>query len=398
LPNMRILYATQFPLEAATTSRFLNLAREMVRLGDRATLLVTHDDKWAGREYTIPLRREAEGVSIAYWPRFRQTSFLRIPSSLSWLYSAWEHTKDSDIVHLAKTIPTSAISVHLARSIERKPLVVELDDWDAIGGFGSKSKNPLISKLALTALEEWIPRHSDLITVVSKTLYERVLDMGVEKERILYLPIGVDPRQFSPKISGRRVRNELKLGSCPTIIYVGVILREGVEWKILLRAMAEVTRKVRNAKLLVVGYGPAIPEMKNFARELKLERSVLFVGGQPHSRIPSYLAAADVAIHILGDQYMIDRARCSTKVIEYMAMGKPIVATSLGEVYEALKDSAGILVEGQSPEDYAEAVRRVLEDKSLQQRLGKNARGRVEERYDSRLLARILRRAYRSLL
>ncbi len=395
---MKIFYATQFPLEAATTTRLLNLAKELVRQGEEATLLVTGEDAWAGRKHEVLHSKEAEGVAIAYWPRLSQSLLLRTPLSISWLHSAWKHIRKSDIVHLAKTIPTSTISVHLARSIEGKPLVVELDDWDSIGGFGSKSKDPLFAKLVLTALEEWIPRHSDLVIVVSKTLYERVLDMGVEKERVLYLPIAVNIRQFSPEISGKDIRNKLGLGSYPTIIYVGVILREGVEWQLLLKVMSEIKQEVRDAKLLIVGYGPALPEMKSYAKRLRLEDSVLFVGGQPHTKIPSYLAAADVAIHILGDQYLIDRARCNTKTIEYMAMGKPIVATNLGEVRETLKDDAGMLVEGRSPDDYAEAVKRVLLDKGLQQRLGENARKRAEERHDSRVLAHVLRQSYRNLL
>lgn len=395
---MRILYATQFPLETATTSRFLNYAKEMGEQGEEATLLVTCENAWAGRDHEVLHQEEAKGVSIRYWPRLHKPLPLRIPSSISWLYSAWKYAQKSDIIHLAKTIPTSTIAIHLARSIEGKPLVVELDDWDSIGGFASKSKAPLAGKLVLTALEEWMPRHSDLVTVVSKTLYDRVLDMGVDKEQVLYLPISVDLRQFNPERSGQDVRRKLGLGNHPTIIYVGVMLKEGVEWRFLLRIMSEVRQEVRDAKLLVVGYGPALPDMKRYAKELQLGDSVLFVGGKPHAGIPLYLAAADIAIHILGDQYLIDRARSNTKIAEYMAMGKPIVATDLGEVHEALKDNAGILVKGYSPEDYAKGIKRILSNKGLQQRLGRKARKRAEEDYSSEIVVRTLRQAYSKLL
>ncbi len=395
---MRILYVTQFPLEAATTSRVLNYAKEMVKKGEQATLLVTSEERWEGREHEVLEREEVEGVSIRYWSKPRQYSPMKMLPPISWFYSAWKYTRKSDIVHLAKTIPKSTMATHLARCIEGKPLVVELDDWDSIGGFASKSKSPLSGKLVLTALEEWIPRHSDLVIVVSKTLYDRILDMGVSKEQILYLPISVDLEQFNPRIPREEIRDKLRLENCPTIIYVGVMMREGVEWRFLLKTMAQVRREIQDARLLVVGYGPALPEMKRYARGLQIEDSVLFVGGQPHGRIPSYLAAADVAIHMLGDQYLIDRARCNTKIIEYMATGKPIVATDIGEVHEALRDDAGILVKGHTPEDYAEAVKRVLRDKGLQKRLSKNARKRAEKEHNSKVAARILRQAYSKLL
>jgi len=395
---MRILYTTQFPWEAATTSRLFNFAKEMCRMGEEATLLVTKEEGWAGREHQVVVGEEDTEVDIRYWPKLHEPLSLRLLSSVSWIYFAWKLIRESDIIHLAKTIPTSTISVYLAKILEDKPLVVELDDWDSIGGFASKSKDPLMGKLTLTALEEWIPRHSDMVSVTSSVLYERILDMGIDEERVIHLPIGVNTEEFCPEISGEEIRRTLQLGSSPTIIYVGVMLPEGVEWRLILETIQEIRQEIRDVRLLVVGYGPALSDMKNYARKLQIEDSILFVGGQPHTKIPSYLAAADVAIHILGDEYLIDRARFNTKIVEYMAMSKPIVATDIGEISEALEDGAGLLVKGQSPSDYAEAVKKIFQDSNLKKKLGETARRRAEERYNSKLLSQRLRETYERLI
>ena len=78
----------------------------------------------------------------------------------------------------------------------------------------------------------------------------------------------------------------------------------------------------KGAKLLLIGDGPATPALRKQVAALGLEECVVFAGAVPHDAIPEYLALVDIAAQPAANAYC-----CPMKVIEYMAMAKPIVVT-----------------------------------------------------------------------
>jgi len=109
-----------------------------------------------------------------------------------------------------------------------------------------------------------------------------------------------------------------------------------------------------------------------------------------------------VTIHIglllvVSDDTKFNQAKSLTKLFEYMAMGKPIIACSVGEVRRML-GRVGILVEPGNFYSLAKGILRLLKNKALGETLGRSARQRVEEKYNWKTTISSLISAYNSCL
>jgi glycosyltransferase involved in cell wall biosynthesis len=177
-----------------------------------------------------------------------------------------------------------------------------------------------------------------------------------------------------------RVRRQLGIGSDPMLIFVGNISL-GDDLDLALVALPQVLEHAPQVKLVVVGTGDGLVRLRELAASLSLQDTVRFTGWIEHQRVPAYLAAADIAIYPYRDT-LINRAKCSIKILEYMTMGKAIVTTRVGQNLEYLEHGrSGILSEPGDTDAFAQALIQVLADPSLGQRLGQNAAQRIRERF-----------------
>jgi len=138
---------------------------------------------------------------------------------------------------------------------------------------------------------------------------------------------------------------------------------------------------VPGIRLVIVGTGSGLARLRDLASDLLPDDTVHFTGWIEHQRVPTYLAAADVAIYPYRDT-LINRAKCSIKILEYMAMGKAIVTTRVGQNLEYLQDGrSGILAEPGDANAFAQALIRLLTDPALARRLGQNAAQRIQDHF-----------------
>ncbi|MBD3390762.1 MAG: glycosyltransferase, partial [Chitinivibrionales bacterium] len=117
---------------------------------------------------------------------------------------------------------------------------------------------------------------------------------------------------------------------------------------------------------------------------------LVFAGKVVHDEVPPYLAAADILILPYSDAFpdtYVNVGRSSLKLYEYMAMGKPIVASDIGELHESLKDGGGVLVRANDPHLFGREIVALLENDGLMSKFGIEARRRAEDRYNYASLA-----------
>ncbi len=224
-------------------------------------------------------------------------------------------------------------------------------------------------QLALDEQAEAVERenfaNASAIVTVSRAVARYVTAQGGHAEKIQVLPNGVDPERFHrditpaplPEAEGRTV-----------IAFAGSLKAwHGVE--ILLDAFRELNRRVTGAHLLIIGDGPLRQWIEGYIHGAALADRVTLTGWRDHDEVASLLAAADIAVAPYPE--LEDFYFSPLKLFEYLAMGKAIVASRIGQIEDLLDAGEHALLT--PPGDtlaLADALERLVVDESLRRQLG----------------------------
>ncbi|KQS44681.1 glycosyltransferase [Exiguobacterium sp. Leaf196] len=175
----------------------------------------------------------------------------------------------------------------------------------------------------------------------------------------------------------RPLREELALASDePILLYQGGI-QEGRGLERLIEAMPFIDR----GTLIFVGDGKLKEKLMQLAAQSSEKSRIRFIEKVPLAELPSYTAAATVGFQVLQNVCFNHYSASSNKLFEYMAALIPVVAADLPEIRRVVEtEGIGLIVDVESPHSIAEAVNRLVKDKSL--------RGVMQER------ASVARRQY----
>lgn len=204
---------------------------------------------------------------------------------------------------------------------------------------------------------------------------------------------GPDTRQFH-----RRDPNPaLKRGRRYLAAYIGVMaVQDGVEY--VIRAVDELVnrRSVRDLIVYLIGDGDDQPRLRKLAADLLLDDYLVFTGRIPDEPALEILSTADVFLAPDPPNPLNDLSTM-TKVMEYMAMGKPIVSFDLKEARYSAGESA-LYVERNDPESFADGIVQILNEPVGSQRMGEFGVARVERELSWQKQSERLLDAYRFVL
>ena len=235
----------------------------------------------------------------------------------------------------------------------------------------------------LAALVERINlRAADRIVVVSEVLRQQLVAAGVGAERVVVNPNAVDVSQFRPDAGGTQVRQRLGLGSTLVVGFSGTFgAWHGIPT--LAAVLPAVLRARPAVRWLLIGDGPLRRLVDDTVEAHALGTRVCRTGLVPHKDMPAYLAACDVLVSPHGRQADGGEFFGSpTKLFEYMATGRPIVASAVGQIADVLVDEqSALLVPPDDPEALCRAIVRLADDACLRVRLGLAVRRAAEERH-----------------
>jgi glycosyltransferase involved in cell wall biosynthesis len=214
------------------------------------------------------------------------------------------------------------------------------------------------------------------IFVVADVERRNLLQAGIADEKIIVNPNGVDTEKFRPKVGGDAVRRDLGVAEDETLAgFVGTF----GPWHGVLALAQAITLLPDDSKVrfLLVGAGKLREEVQRIVGAAGKEQQVIFAGHVEHERVPALLDACDILLspHVPledGSEFF----GSPTKLFEYMAMGKGIVASRLGQIGEVLVDEeTALLTEPGNARQLADAILRLSRSRELRERLGAAARG-----------------------
>ena len=227
---------------------------------------------------------------------------------------------------------------------------------------------------------------ASLVVVVSQPLKDELVGRGIDRDKILVNPNGVDPERYSPEIDGSRIRAQYLLDGKTIVGFIGTFGRwHGAE--ILVEAFGKLFHKYPEyqgrVKLLMIGDGITMPLVKETVDKFAIKQNCVLTGLIPQEEGPNYLAACDVLVashkpNPDGTPFF----GSPTKLFEYMAMGKGIVASDLNQIGEVLRhDHTAWLVKPGDIESLMIGLKTLIDDGPRRERLGRAARQEAVAKY-----------------
>ncbi|MCF7907312.1 MAG: glycosyltransferase family 4 protein [Candidatus Omnitrophica bacterium] len=304
--------------------------------------------------------------------------------------------KWANIVHLQKCHHYSSIPTVIAAYIAAKPLHYDWDDWEEKIWYEScgRGLHSRFIGFSFKVLERWLPVLADSTSCASKCLRNLTYKFGVKKEYIFDTPVGADLDKFKPSLNGQWVKKKFNISS-DLVLYIGQL--HGAQYvDIFIKAANILSSERPDVKFMIVGEGFSEHSLKQLTYDLGLKDKVIFTGSIPYGDIPDYVNAASVCVAPFKDTE-VTRCKSPLKIAEYLASGKPIVASLVGEVRNMI-GGCGVLVKPGDHHSLAEGILRLVEDKELRGKLSKHARKRAERKYNWTNTADSLICAYKKIL
>jgi L-malate glycosyltransferase len=231
-------------------------------------------------------------------------------------------------------------------------------------------------------LERVLYQLADRVVANSEAVRRDLVAHGVPESKIVTIRNAVDRERVSPRLT----RGEaLTLFGLPShrrfIVMVANLSYDVKDHPTFLRAAVRIKRAEPASAFVVAGGGTLLPRMVQVSRSLGIADDVFFIG--PCDAVGDLLAVSEVGVLTSTAEGL------PNAVLEYMAAGRPVVATDVGGVREAVVDGeTGYLVKAGDDAAVARRVVALLEDPGAARRMGERARQHTDEQFSCALLVR----------
>jgi glycosyltransferase involved in cell wall biosynthesis len=235
-------------------------------------------------------------------------------------------------------------------------------------------------------LERRVYSSVDSIMAITPHHAHYVMSLGAPESRVRLLPLPIDTSIFHPSVDHSEVRQKWGIGERqPVVLFIGTLFEfSGLDG--FIPVFHRVLESVPEAKLLIVGDGPQRPKLERIISELGLTAKVTITGFQPYQTMPQYINLATVCINpFLNTEATKDIF--PGKIIQYIACGKPAVATPLLGIKTLVPDESGGIIYTNSAEDMAKEVTDLLKSSERGKRLGQAGLDYVRRVHDQQKIA-----------
>jgi lipopolysaccharide/colanic/teichoic acid biosynthesis glycosyltransferase/glycosyltransferase involved in cell wall biosynthesis len=404
------------PGEAGGT-RHHELGRHLIERGHRVTIIASSVSYLTGKKMQVGNREKGSGVRdpkpesripnpevIRTWAYSGvQRSFVgRLLSFFSFMVSSFaaamkvtgdmtrtasvrdrvpgqRQNQPVDLVWGTSPPIFQAFTAWLVARLKRVPFVFEVRDlWPDFAIQTGVLRNPLFV-WASRRLERFLYSHADHLIVNSPGFIPHLQSCGVAGGAIHLVPNGVEPGMFHPEDRGEAVRREFGIAGRFVALYTGA-LGLANDLDTIIHAAKRLADQPRIAFVLL-GDGKEKTRLSALVQTLGL-KNLRFIPAQPKSRMPEFLAAADVCIATLKAIPMFGTTY-PNKVFDYMAAGRPTVLGIDGVIRQVIEQAqGGTFVPPGNADALAETILSYYHSPCLRSFQGSSARRYVEKHFD----------------
>ena len=303
-----------------------------------------------------------------------------------------------DVLH-AHSPALCGAAARRAAQVLGLPLVYEIRAfWEDAAVENGTGRTGSVKYRLTRALENRVIAGADAVVTICEGLRTDLIGRGVDPGRIAIMPNGVDLDLFGHALPrDAALAEELGLGDGPVIGFIGSFYPyEGLDD--LIAAMPALVARHADARLLLVGGGPCEDALRAQAEASSAAAAIRFVGRVPHAEVERYYALADIMAYPRKRSRLTDLVT-PLKPLEAMAQGKLVAASDVGGHRELMRDGlTGTLFAPDDPAACADALARLLDDRSGWAVRREVARAHVRARHDWAVNAHRYQDVYQVLL
>ncbi len=353
--------------------RINDLAEELVSRGHKVYVTTSlpnypQGNLYKGYNWKIT-REEHNGVKILRVPvvtRGKGGNFRLFMNYLSFAIISSAVTlvnfrKNIDVIFVYGVSPvTSAIPAIVLKLLTKKPILFwVLDLWPDSAFVNNRLKSRLLRNI-ITNLTVFINRSCDRLLIQSKSFYEPIIESGVDKNNIYYVPSWAESIFSSRKGNNLCLEDVTKLEPGFYITFAGNI-GSGQDVECIIEAAKELMDINKNIHWMFIGEGSKYEWLKETVKKHGMQNIVHLIGYQPLNSMPCYYAFSSVLIASLKDEYIYSLT-IPGKIQSYLASGRPIISMINGEALRVIEESnAGIAIESGDVEGLINAVIKMYE-------------------------------------
>ena len=328
------------------------------------------------------------------WPVAREMSIVRLLRRRIELLLA---THKFDVIH-AHSPALCGLAAWQAARRHDLPFVYEIRSfWEDSDLNQHKSLPKRLRYQATRSLETFVVSRADAIVGIARSILNDLESRDIPSSKLYHVPNGVDIDRFTPTARDAALASDLGVIGVPTLGFLGTLFPwEGVPW--LVAAASELHRKGMKFKLLIVGDGAEAPEVRRVIQALGAYPYISFLGRIPNDQVERYYSVMDVLVYPRRS-VRITELVTALKPLEAMALGKAVLASSVGGMRELIEPgTTGVLFKPNDTEDFCKQAFRLLQEPELRSGLGSHAREKMLAEKDWKILARRYESVYEAAI
>jgi glycosyltransferase involved in cell wall biosynthesis len=400
--------AEYFPPRLGADRRIFELTRRLSRKYDIHFIILPPS-------YTLLIRKidsaDKEKLEVQYegmsghrirLPRFISGFWMKsflIAFALAEIYLLFQVLKKiiqlaPDIVIIDHTSAYTGLLGFVCSKITNRKLLVDYNDLMGLYTLElirEKINRPLqmIMGRILILIEDTMVRYGWRVTTITSFMKNYAIARNVRKD-ITIIPNGVDTTLFDPaKVSGDEMRSAYAvLKGEKLCVYAGRV--EEVAGARIMLETAILLKRLSRVKFMIVGEGN--PELMS---ELAKCNNVILTGSVPKESIPKYLAAGDCVLVPFSND-VASHGISPLKLFEALAMEKPVIASAVSGVKEAVTQDPSVVLVPNNASSWASAVEKLFEHGMVSVKQRQRSREIIRQRYDFDLLAAAFERVIES--
>jgi len=373
---MHVLMIAQFfpPHFGGAGTRAYNLAKALVIQGCAVTVVTafrsSNNNNEGKSKKRLSYTEDFEGMKIV---RTRTLNLTYSPLSLFFVYISFVfssllgmyYVRKIDVIFVMNPIHFAMFSAVLYKIFFRKNIIGSVDDlWPEVfydsGAIRSRSAKKFLDFVASVCYK----LQSTLIPVSQGYVNTLITKYHIPEEKIVVIEPGVDITKFNA------IKNPEKSNNKKIIMYSGYIGRDYYDMETVIKAASRLQSE--NILFILRGFGGDPVRIKQTIDDYKVKNVEFRMDVLPRDQAISAMKMADIFLLPMS-LVMASDLGLPTKVLEYQALGKPIICISKGEPGRyIMRTESGLLMKSNDPEILADLIMKLLNDNNLAYQLGKN--------------------------